>query len=104
MSWELECPGILNVGELDDGRVEVSVSQDGTPDLSQQGLPELRERMTEIKAEMAAQVEEKWVTPHRTQDVFDLKVSARLASHQEYRSLQNRVRELEAAQAGAAGE
>ncbi|MGH3915698.1 MAG: hypothetical protein ACRDTC_20160 [Pseudonocardiaceae bacterium] len=75
------------------------MSQDGTPDLAQQELPELRKRMTVIKAEMAAQVEEKWTTPHRTQDVFDMKVSARLASHQEYRSLQNRVRELEAAQA-----
>lgn len=78
----------------------MSVSQDGAPDLSQQELPELRERMTVIKAEMTAQVEEKWTTPHRTPDVFDLKVSARLASHKEYRSLQKRVRELEAAQAG----
>ena len=79
----------------------MSVSQDGTPDLSQQDIAELRERMIVIKAEIAAQVEEKWTTPHRTQDVFDLKVSARLASHQEYRSLQSRVRELEAARAAA---
>lgn len=62
------------------------------PDLS-----ELRERMDVIKKEVAAEVEEKWTTPYRTPEVFDMKVSARLAAHEEYRSLQDQLRKAEAA-------
>ncbi|MGH3795133.1 MAG: hypothetical protein ACRDSP_09610 [Pseudonocardiaceae bacterium] len=66
-------------------------------------LPELRQRMSVIREEVAAEVEAKWATPYRTPAVFDLKVKARLASHQEYRSLQDRVRSTEAAQAADSG-
>lgn len=76
------------------------MSQDGaenasagaeTPDVS-----EARERMAVIKKEVAAEVDEKWTTPYRTPEMFDLKVNARLASHEEYRSLQDQVREADA--------
>jgi len=73
------------------------VSQDETELPSEQELTELRRRMAAIKEEVAAEVEAKWVTPYRTPEVFDLKVNSRLASHQEFRSLQERVREAEAA-------
>jgi hypothetical protein len=71
------------------------MSQDASA--AAQDLPELRERMAAIKEGVAAEVEARWVTPYRTPAVFDTKVSSRLASHKEYRSLQDRVREGEAA-------
>lgn len=78
------------------------MSQDGTEQASAgaeaQDLSALRERMAVIKKEVTAEVEEKWVTPYRTPAVFDLKVNARLAAHQEYRDLQARVRDGEKAQ------
>ena len=73
------------------------MSQDSAELPSEQELRELRQRMAAIKQEVIAEVEAKWVTPYRTPDVFDLKVNARLASHGEYRSLQERVRQAEAA-------
>jgi uncharacterized protein YjlB len=82
-----------------EGRSE-NVSQDGAEVPNEQDLPEMRARMAVIKGEVAAEVEAKWVTPYRTPDVFDLKVNARLASHKEYRALQARVRQAEAALAG----
>jgi hypothetical protein len=66
-------------------------------DAVRQELPVLRERMATIKEEVAAEVEQKWATPYRTPAVFDLKVNARLASHEEFRALQDRVRNAEAA-------
>lgn len=73
------------------------MSEDGTEHGSAgaevQDLSALRERMAVIKEEVTAQVEEKWATPYRTPEVFDLKVNSRLAAHQEYRELQARVRE-----------
>lgn len=62
-----------------------------------QELQDLRERMGEIKKEVAADVERRWTTPWRTPDVFDLKVTTRLTGHTEYRSLRVRVKEVEAA-------
>lgn len=83
------------------------MSQDGAKNASVgaevpggQDLSEVRKRMTVIKEEVAAEVEEKWTTPWRTPAVFDLKVNARLASHPEYRELQNRVRGIAAPQSG----
>ena len=73
------------------------MSQGGAEVPSEQELPELRQRMDVIKQEVAAEVEAKWTTPYRTPEVFDLKVNARLASHAEFRSLQDRVRQGEAA-------
>ncbi len=56
----------------------------------------MRARMAVIKQEAAVEVDRKWVSPWRTQDVFDLKVKTRLTANEEYRSLQNRVRYAEA--------
>lgn len=60
-----------------------------------QELAEMRERMAVIKQEAAVEVDRKWVSPWRTPDVFDLKVKTRLTAHEEYRSLQARVRHAE---------
>jgi hypothetical protein len=73
-------------------------AEHASADADVQDLSALRERMKVIKQEVAAEVEEKWQTPYRTPEVFDIKVNARLASHQEYRQLQERVRSAEAAQ------
>lgn len=77
------------------------MNQDGTEvrgdvDAARQELAKMRERMAEIKQEAAVEVDRKWVSPWRTPEVFDLKVKTRLTAHQEYRSLQNRVRDVEA--------
>ncbi|MGH3973447.1 MAG: hypothetical protein ACRDS9_08985 [Pseudonocardiaceae bacterium] len=68
----------------------------GDADAVRQELTEMRGRMAAIKEAAAAEVNEKWASPFRTQDVFDLKVKARLSSNEEYRSLQRRVQEAEA--------
>jgi hypothetical protein len=65
-------------------------------DAARQELAQLRERMAVIKQEAAAEVDSKWVSPWRTQATFDLKVKTRLTGHQEYRSLQDRVRDATA--------
>ena len=57
----------------------------------------MRERMAVIKEEVVAEVDQKWASPFRTPEVFDLKVKARLSGNEEYRSLQRRVRDAEAA-------
>jgi hypothetical protein len=65
-------------------------------DALQQEVTKLRERMAMIKQEVADEVNSKWVSPWRTTAMFELKVKTRLTSHQEYRSLQNRVRDAQA--------
>ncbi len=69
----------------------------GGVDAARQELAEMRERMAVIKEEAAADVDEKWGSPFRSQDMFDIKVKARLSGNEEYRSLQRRVQEAEAA-------
>ncbi len=64
---------------------------------ARQELEKMRARMAEIKQEVAADVDHKWGSPFRTQELFDLKVKTRLSSHHEYRSLQSRVQEAETA-------
>lgn len=88
----------------DDG-TQQSTSTDAAPDSAagRQELQDLRERMSAIKAEVAVDVENKWTTPWRTADVFDLKVQTRLSGHSEYRSLRERVRQVEAALADQPG-
>jgi BMFP domain-containing protein YqiC len=71
------------------------VNQEGA-EVARQELEQLRERMAAIKQETAAEVDRKWGSPFRTQEVFDLKVKARLSGNEEYRSLQGRVQEVEA--------
>jgi hypothetical protein len=68
----------------------------GGEDTARQELAKMRERMAVIKQEAAVEVDRRWVSPWRTQDVFDLKVKTRLTAHQEYRALQDRVRNIEA--------
>ena len=69
----------------------------GGVDAVRQELAQLNERMAVIKQEAAVEVDRKWVSPWRTPEVFDLKVKTRLTSHDEYRSLQERVRNAKAA-------
>jgi len=59
-------------------------------------LEQLREWMAVIKQEATAEVDRKWGSPFRSQQLFDLKVKARLAGNDEYRSLHDRVPEAEA--------
>ena len=85
------------------------MSEEGTQggaDAAQQELAQLRERMAAIKQEVADEVDQKWGSPFRTKDVFDLKVQARLSSNDEYQKLRARIQEAEAklaADSGAAG-
>jgi len=74
----------------------------GGADAVWQELEQLRTRMAVIKDEAAAEVDRKWGSAWRTQEVFDLKVKARLAGNDEYRLLQDRVRDAEARLAGQA--
>ncbi len=69
----------------------------GGEDAAAQELTEMRERMAVIKQEAAVEVDRKWVSPWRTPAVFDLKVKTRLTGNEEYRSLQGRVQQAEAA-------
>ena len=65
----------------------------GGVDAVRQESEQLRQRMAVIKQEATAEVDRNWASPWRTHDMFDLKVKTRLTSHQEYRSLQDRVRD-----------
>jgi hypothetical protein len=72
------------------------------PDGLRAELAQAKQRMAVIREEVTADVEAKWTTPWRTPEVFELKVRTRLAGHREYRTLQERVREGEAALAAEA--
>jgi hypothetical protein len=79
-----------------------NVNQDGAgvqggADAVRRELAEMRERMAVIKQESAAEVDQKWGSPFRTQELFDLKLKARLSGNDEYRSLRRRVQDAEAA-------
>jgi hypothetical protein len=86
--------------QADDGTVthmrQEGAAAQGSVDAVRRELEQLRERMAVIKQEATVEVDRKWVSPWRTQEVFDLKVRTRLTSHQEYRSLQDRVRDAKA--------
>lgn len=75
----------------------------GGGDALREEVAQWRERMAEIKQRAVAEVDEKWGSAYRTSDVFDLKVKARLAGNDEYRKLQNRVRDAEAELAADSG-
>ena len=68
----------------------------GGADSAQQELDQLRERMAALKERAAAEVDEKWSSPIRTKDLFDIKVKQRLQNYDEYQTLQTRLREAEA--------
>lgn len=75
----------------------------GGGDSLREEVEQLRERMAAIKEQAAAEVDEKWGSAYRTSDVFDLKVKTRLTGNDEYRKLQNRVRDAEAKLAADSG-
>lgn len=52
-------------------------------------------RMDEIRDEMAEDVDDKWSSTWRTEEVFEVKIDTRLGSHEEYQRLLQRRRELE---------
>jgi hypothetical protein len=72
------------------------VEAQGDVDAVRQELEQLRQRMAVIKQETTVDVDRNWASPWRTPAMFDLKVKTRLTSHQEYRSLQDRVRDATA--------
>jgi len=81
--------------------VDPYVSQEGAEvqgsgDAVRQELASLRERMAAIKQETATDVDQKWGSSFRSQELFHRKVEARLSGDDEYRSLQGRVQEAEA--------
>ncbi|HZS21290.1 MAG: hypothetical protein JO296_01690 [Pseudonocardiales bacterium] len=65
-------------------------------DALQHEVTKLRERMAVIKQEATDEVNRNWVSPWRTPAMFELKVKTRLTGNEEYRSLQNRVRDAQA--------
>ena len=73
----------------------VNVSQEGGADAARQELDQLRERMAAVKKQAAAEVDENWKSPIRTEDLFDIKVKQKLANNDEYQTLQARIREAE---------
>ena len=68
----------------------------GGVDAVRQELEQLRQRMAVIKQEATVEVDHNWSSPWRTPAMFDLKVKTKLTGHQEYRSLQDRVRDATA--------
>ncbi len=71
---------------------------------TQQELRELHRKMDTIRQEVGDEVDRQWVSIWRSDEMFDVKVGARLSSHPEYRSLLGRLRELELVQAALAKE
>lgn len=67
--------------------------------IAREQLQELRQKMHTIKQEVAEDVDRKWTSMWRTDEMFDLKVSASLGSHEEYRSLLGQARDVEAVEA-----
>ncbi|MDQ3826605.1 MAG: hypothetical protein M3325_13050 [Actinomycetota bacterium] len=79
----------------------VQPMQDGTNlqssvDAGQQEVTKLRERMAVIKQEITDDVNRNWSSAWRTPAMFELMVKTRLTGHDEYRALQNRLRDAEA--------
>jgi hypothetical protein len=74
----------------------VSQQAQGGADAARQELAQLRERMAVIKRDAVAEVDSKWGSPFRTEQLFDLKVQARLSGNDEYRTLQDQARDVEA--------
>ncbi len=71
---------------------------------ARQELQDLRRKMDTIKQEVAGEVDRHWVSPWRSDEMFDVKVSARLSSHEEYRSLLGQLRKVELVEAALAKE
>jgi BMFP domain-containing protein YqiC len=82
---------------------EEGAGTQGGADAVRQELEQLREQMAAIKQEVADEVDQKWGSPFKSKDVFDLKVQARLSSNDQYQKLRARVREAEAKLAADSG-
>jgi BMFP domain-containing protein YqiC len=98
---------VLAAGWKADRKVsEEGAGAQGGADAVRQELDQLRERMAAIKQGVVDEVDQKWGSPFRSKDVFDIKVQARLSSNDEYQRLRSRVQEAEArlaADSGSAG-
>lgn len=77
---------------------------EGRHQAARQELQELRQKMDVIKQEVADEVDRNWTSMWRTDEMFDLKVSATLSSNDEYRSLLGQVQDAERAEAALAEE
>ncbi|HET9257557.1 MAG TPA: hypothetical protein VFO16_20480 [Pseudonocardiaceae bacterium] len=66
-------------------------------------LERMRERMATIKKEVAADLDSKWGSPWKSEQMFDLKLQSRLSGNGEYTSLRGRIQEAEARLAAEAG-
>lgn len=71
-------------------------------ELARRQLQELRRKMDAIKQEVADDVHRNWSSMWRTDEMFQVQVSARLSSHEEYRSLVSQVRDVEVVEAALA--
>lgn len=65
-------------------------------ELARQERQELRRKMDAIKQEVADDVDRNWSSMWRTDEMFEVQLSARLSAHEEYRSLVGQVRDIEA--------
>jgi hypothetical protein len=63
----------------------------------------MRERMAVIKQEAAADLDSKWGSPWKSEEMFNLKLQARLSGDSEYTSLRGRVQKAEARLAAESG-
>jgi hypothetical protein len=84
------------------------VSQEGAgvsggADALRQELERMRERMGVIKQEVAADLNSKWGSPWKSDELFNLKLQSRLSGNSEYTTLRGRVQEAEARLAAESG-
>lgn len=84
-----------------EGEGRTIVTQDAEQGASTEALREelaqARERMDAIREAALQDVNRNWGANHKPQELIDLKVNGRLAANEEYRSLRDRVSEIEAA-------
>jgi hypothetical protein len=76
--------------------VSEDAGQGASADVLRKELEDARERMEAIRAEATEDVNKNWGANHKPQELIDLKVNGRLASNAEFRTLRDRVKELEA--------
>ncbi len=72
----------------------------GGADALRQELERMRERMAVIREETAADLDSKWGSPWKGEELFKLKLQSRLSGNNEYTSLRGRIQQAEAQLAG----
>ena len=87
--------------DADDSGTGAGGTGTGGLDAARQELATILERMEQLRKEAAVAVEAAWQTRWRNDEVFAIKVNARLTGQQEYRELVDRARAAEAAVAAA---